>query len=368
MFDTVVCSLRVINVSINHVDWTGSRTVYEAGNLIEKYWLVAAEDYQPKVNYLRSFDGDRIRLEFSIPKMARLDLTLNPSPEDVRLALDRATDYARQILNCATIPHVSEWRCHRIDYSWNWRIQGDITRYMMLVQRLHLARTSRQAFGLDGIIWKQKGKRSRWVKFYDKGIEQGRPHENVLRYEVSNLGGAVSYMCRRWFGCDQIVSELLHEGRSLFCMMYVFQALGLLGQDVYVHRDNIKMDIQARYGASAPLAWWVMEAVREHGTNAYKSGLVRPATFYKYKSMLVRDGFLSDSDVRASLPALVLPVVVGGGVYAPVEDDNNIEEDANIPQNLGNSNGVPRKHTKKIRQKFGLKEGWKLPKWLIKEI
>lgn len=324
---------------------------FDKDDVAARLWLNPQQgEYAPRITYWRS-QGKRVsgtlggharvsdhedrgvlKIEFSIAKMAGVSLA-NVDESDKAAALQLVDVYLRQ--HMGSLPSVSEWRAQRIDYAWNWPIGALLSAYMVVLHNLNLSTYSRHPFeATSGVVWKSKGTRGRWVKFYNKTeeiartINRGReraarldmdytPDQQVLRFEISNYREAVRYMASDWFCCDQTVREMLHPGRALYCMAYHWDKLGLGAADSYGYDEMLMVRLLECYGQRGfARAHSTLMLIARYGNSVYAEGvaLMSKATYHRWKRELLRDGFLTavnEDDVslnKVALPALHLPV------------------------------------------------------------
>lgn len=263
-----------------------------------------------------------LALEFSIPHMAARDLgdsvlLRNLEANEVSGALEQVNQFVRQQIGI--LPSVCEWRVQRVDYAWNFTVGNLLPVYMSVLSQLRLKNLSRHPYdGSEGVVWKSKGTKGRWVKFYDKRRQLGVKDDEhgVLRYEVSNYKSSVSYMCEHWFGCEQTVENVLHFGRALYVLCYFWDALGLVA-DRYGGEEYRDVRLRSVFGERAGQAHYVLHLIRKYGNDAHKEtlDLVSKSMFYRYRTELVREGFLTQIGeeeyelVKHDVAALRLPVL-----------------------------------------------------------
>lgn len=273
------------------------------------------------VTPLTQADTGLLKIEFSVPKL--LDLgSENPTEADIARALSVATDFVRERFD-PDLPHLSEWGCQRIDYAWDWPVVDALPAYMSVLHKLRLKNYSRHPFDAsEGVVWKARGARGRWVKFYNKTLEmEGKRSprmkraarvDEVLRYEVSNYRDAVKYMAERWFGCRRSVGEMAQPGRALYMMSVIWDTLGLGRSDEYGHEELLLSRLRDAFGLSQiGTARHVLSLITDYGTAAYDESvnLVSKSAYYRWRTKLLEHGLLtvSDTQVVAALPALHLP-------------------------------------------------------------
>lgn len=300
--------------------------------------------YEPRVTYWRhqgrrtgkklgehervSTQEDRgvLKVEFSIAKMAGVTLG-NVSEQDKKKALWQVNEFLKA--HFGALPTITNWRAQRIDYAWNWPIGALLSAYMVVLHKLQLSTYSRHPYdAVSGVVWKSKGTRGRWVKFYNKTQEVLQrlkrdgyddaytPDEQVLRFEVSNYREAVRYMAKEWYCCEQTVGEMLTPGRALYCMGYHWDKLGLGAADSYGHDELLMVRLRERYGTRGfARAHSTLMLVARYGSSVYAEGveLMSRATYHRMRRELLRDGFLTQgseeevSVTRVALAPLHLP-------------------------------------------------------------
>jgi len=285
------------------VDWT----VYERKNVVTHrgYLPRVSDRYSPNVVYKHSDDARDfgvLSVEFSVARMAGCSPVENVSDIQRDIALDNVNKFLFDKLQLRS--DMRTWTVTRIDYSYN--VLAEVQNYLAVVGQLQLSGYQRVQFSpLEGVVWKSA---SRWIKFYDKLRQMGhKQHGEVLRYEVSNMRRSVQYMCKHWFGCERTVGELLHRGRALYTLARVWQSLGLDKQHVYDHHQDIRFALRDAYHASASTALYVLNLIRDYGTEAIKLNLISSNAYYDWRRKLIDDGFLITSDEH-QLSALQLPI------------------------------------------------------------
>lgn len=187
------------------------------------------DDYAPRITYWPHDEADPslggwLKAEFSIPKMAAprgddggYDL-LGTVTDDARdLAFTRVDEYLAVF---GDMPAIQCWSAQRIDYACNWNVGDLLPVYMSVFQKLRVANCTRHPFDAhEGVVWKSRSTKGRWIKFYNKRTELARSEQGaamllrqydnladvpgVLRFEVSNYKDAVRYMANSWFDCSR---------------------------------------------------------------------------------------------------------------------------------------------------------------------
>lgn len=272
-----------------------------------------------------------LKIEFSIPKMFSVGrgsdvLLRNLEQAEVEHTLDLVDAWlAHQI---ADLPPLRAWRIQRVDYCHMWDVGALLPAYMSVLAKLRISSWSRHPYDQsEGVVWKTKSTKGRWVKFYNKSREMGvkLPAAAVLRFEVSNYRDAVKYMCERWFGCERNVGEVVQPARAVFAMSVMWDRLGLGLADSYGHEERELSHLLDVFGQErVAQAWYVLRLVRKYGNAAWQEplSLVSKAKFYRYRSELCDAGLLCVVDEkvvsqkREALPALHLPVAT---IFARVE-------------------------------------------------
>jgi hypothetical protein len=339
MYDTVVASIEWPEPLDESVFTGGQSTSDLQGSETLRLWR--NEPHQPRLTYWRRVGqmGGRLRVEFSIPKMANISPYDNPTESDKARAIDRVQNYLGQQLSYR-FPQLSQWNVSRVDYAWNWDVGKHLSVYMSMLQQLSIGGMARHPYpDAQGVIFKSKQRGSRWIKFYDKGKEQGDLSCNVLRFEVSNYKRTIPYMCESWFGCDRTVGEVLRPGRALYCMAVMWQRLGLANAATY-GGDSPSLMIRMRkdFGNAALAAYGALSAIHTYGDGAFKEyGLMSSNTYYRWKRALTEHEYMTEHS-STSLMALHLPT-------------DTVYQYANIftnAQNLGIGGAAGEKTTQKI--------------------
>lgn len=274
--------------------WDGARLTSDMKSTsVLRRWWNPREGYAPRVTWWQEQgqEGGRLRIEFSIPKLACIDPLDNVTEAEKDQALDAATVFVQAKLD-ARLPDVATWRVSRVDYAWNWDLHGDLPAYLAMVGRLWLGDSTRHPYPETlGVVWKSKREHARWVKFYDKTRELGRGDlRNVLRFEVSNYKRVLPYMCARWFGCEQTVGEVLQPGRALYALAVAWERLGLGRAERYAQDgDALLLELRSEFGQSASSAYYALRVIEQYGADAHKVyGLMSSNTYYRWRRLLAR--------------------------------------------------------------------------------
>lgn len=268
--------------------------------------------YAPRFTYWPGDGEGWLKAEFSVPKMARrrpgetgFTLLDNPAEVDVARALDEVDALVREHFG-EQFP-VRSWKCQRVDYAYNWTVGSLLPVYLAVLQTLRLSTWSRHPYdAAQGVVWKSKSSKGRWVKFYNKGLQLASsaldapdllvaPDVGVLRYEVSNYKDAVAYMAEHWFGVGQTVGELVHPGRSLYVMARFFDKLGLDEGSVGAE-EYLLFRLAEEFGpVRASTAWYTLTLHSRFGNASFAElELVSRSTYYAYVKELRDHGFLQN--------------------------------------------------------------------------
>lgn len=276
------------------------------GEVSRRLYVNPGAAYAPRATY---WPGSRaLKLEWSVEKMG----------------LDRVDGWLRETFGA--VPGIRTWRVMRVDYAVNLDVGPNLPEYLAAVGRLQLSSWERHPWQGQGVVWKSKNERGRWVKFYDKGREraarggvrgesepvaarrQGSAHPAILRFEVSNYADAVKYMAARWFGCERTVGELVQAGRAVYVLAYFWQRLGMAA-GVGVREAELSRLRRAFGVRNVAAARHALECYQQHGIESYKSlELISKSSYYRWTRELRERGFLVSVRERASLPSLHLPV------------------------------------------------------------
>lgn len=268
----------------------------------ESYSIGSAEELPDDVGETGLF-----KIEFSVPKMLhdRELLTKNLTSEQIEAALDQVNLY---LTGFADLPDVREWRLQRVDYAWMWDVGDLLTAYMSVLHKLRISSWSRHPFdAAEGVVWKSRSTKGRWVKFYNKTKELGIDGAQVLRFEVSNYKDACKYMAEGWFGSDRVVREYLHPGRALYTMAAQWDRLGLGRSDHIGHDEYRQQRLLDVFGKRWMQAQAHIQLIRDYGTASFRDlGLTSEWSYHKYKRELIEHGFLltTEDDILESKVAL----------------------------------------------------------------
>lgn len=328
MYDTLVVNLDW-SQPIDERSFQGGhiQSDLRTGANVKRLWFNPKDAFLPRATYWRGVDefrGGRLRLEFSLPKLASVPPTANMNAAAVTLALDVATGFARTHFS-RELPDMREWRVSRVDYAWNFQVGADYAAYAAMLQRLHVGGMRRHVYDeTGGVVWKTKQRNARAIKFYDKSLESG-VGEGVLRFEVSNYRKVVSYMADKWFGCSRTVGAMVRPGRALLCMAYQWDKLGL-GADAYrLSGAGLMHRLRAEFGRSAAAAYWSLQCISTYGGDAHRvHHLMTENSYHVWKKKLSAAGYLSEdmSSTEQALAGLSLPVF---DVFDQCETAQNLE-------------------------------------------
>lgn len=282
-----------------------------------------------------------LRAEWSVGRRESVDTRVDA----LLLTVD---DFLKGVVG--DVPPITTWTCQRVDYAVNLEVSS-VAAYMMAIQGLSLASMTRHPFDDTGVVWKSRGKRGRWVKFYD--TQARRTHvqgtaahgtlttsatasgpdatpqspQNKLRYEVSNYRDAVRYMAARWFSCERTVEAMTQPGRALYVLARMWSQLGLHRAGfgaVQAQQQAMLTAFGTRGLASAQHA---QQCISQHGTAAYNSlGLMSKSSYYRWLSRLKQVGLLTAS--TEGLQPLVLPCEP---VFEAIQASQNLEHRSQPP-------------------------------------
>lgn len=267
----------------------------ETGESERRFYHNPTTEYGPRFTYWPG--TNTLKVEFSVPKMIGLSPEMNVTVQHIEQAFDRV-DAAIKAL-AGDLPSVRSWSCQRVDYTVNVRLPGLVPVYLARLANLRVSTWVRQPYS-GGVIWKTKGTRGRWVKFYAKTPD-------VLRFEVSNYRDAVRYMSKRWFVCERTVSELVRPGRALYVLAHYWTMLGLAAPWGAAERETIRL--REVFGVrSLGAARHALECYRLHGAESYKSlALMSKASYYRWLKLLRDNGFLMSVSNRKQMGRVDLP-------------------------------------------------------------
>lgn len=336
MYDTVVAS---IEVDLTDETAFAHRSVVD--ETVRMWRNPAATIYEPRLTYWRSVSGGhgRLRIEFSVPKMAGADLLSNPNTTQVNKGLYAVNAFVWDCLS-DRLPSIKEWQAQRIDYAWNFEPSGDVAQYITMLQGLWLGRMSRHPHpDSEGVVWKSRQPNHRWVKFYNKTREVGGTGVPVLRFEVSNYRRSLAYMCDHWLGCGRTVGDLLHPGRALYVMARMWSKLGLFSSSY--HADGgLLLKLKALFGNGAASAFYALMCISNYGADAHKVyGLMSDNSYYAWKRKLSEHDLLVNSDVMLvplTLPAVHVLKELQKAVPQNLRDEvvrHNVVLSKNLPKN-----------------------------------
>lgn len=276
--------------------------------------------------------GAFLKVEFSIPKMCGGSPLQNITHDDAEEALSQVNSFLRTNI-APDLPDVRQWRVQRFDYCIMWDVSPHLNEYLGLFGSLQASGMTRHPFGAsEGVVWKSRSTRGRWVKFYNKTKESGLSsadeykHPQILRFEVSNYKDATRYMAKSWFDSDRTVGEFMRPGRALFTLASQWDKLGLSSPDDYdAGLATLMRRLSISYGHHWTTAYGILHAMQMFGAEAHTDlSLVSKSTYYRWRRRLVDDGFITvrntvdehgdvvlDGDVDVAplpLPPLLLPL------------------------------------------------------------
>jgi len=333
--------------------------IFSSQEVTARLWLNPEKDaaYAPRMTYWRAVASDAdgvpatgyLKAEFSIPKLLGGDLRDNPSDEQIQQALNQVDDFLR--MTFGHLPGIRLWTAQRVDYAWNWKLGPVLPAYMSVLAKQRISTWSRHPYdAAEGVVWKSRSSRGRWVKFYNKALEMGlkSPDEFTLRFEVSNYRDAVKYMAVKWFGCERLVGEMERCGRALYCLGVHWDRLGLGVSDSFGHDEHQLMRLREAYGRKVSTAYYALRLIREYGPQAYAAPLrlIAKSAYYTWRRKLLDGGFLVEQEgkdvvVRQALPALHLPAQE---TFEKLSKSGFLV----VSQNLGENQNPPAENKEKI--------------------
>jgi len=301
-----------------------NRWKLEHQSVREKWMLkrLRGGDYLPHVEYMRKASDPRtgrINIEFSLPKMAGMDLLDNMTTSLARQVCADVSDYVSDLLDIDV--DIMDFKVNRIDYAWNFDMHSDLhtVKYIKVFKGLRIPRMSTTHYGMDGVTWLNRT-RFRAIKFYNKSREQKRHDRHVLRFEVSNYSPAIRYMSDTWFDGDDTLESYLRYKVALYLLLYAwYDKLGI-NDHLFIGKDDLYNEMYDQYGRSAGTAHRVHTLYHEYGTEAYKMGLIPKVTYYKWTRLLKLSGLLQRSSV--SMTPISIPI------------DINVAQNLEIPEHL----------------------------------
>lgn len=343
MYDTVVASVSISHPLDESQFKSGVTSAPLGGVPLIRMWLNPDDGYAPRVTYWRkegATDG-RLRVEFSIPKMAGINLLSNPTEQQKETALDAVDAFMSRL--SPDLLGVRAWTVQRVDYAWNFPPSDELPAYLSTLSKLWCGNMTRHPYPNEGVMWKGRKPSTRWVKLYDKTRELGftSAGEGVLRFEVSNYRRVLPYMCAKWFGSDRSVASVLLPGRALYTMAVMWERLGLSAG--FKHdADLLLMDMRRRFGRGAASAFYAYTCIQRYGTaSVHTYRLLSHNSYYTWRRTLAQHGYLTADDTHHhTLETLHLPA-------HPVYNIIN-ESKPNNPQNLRLPEMHPAISSKKI--------------------
>ena len=273
-----------------------------------RYYTVVVRNTQrvPALTYYpMTRAGSRLKFEVSLPKLLGLPVAVL-SQADVERGLDLIDKFIHE--KGIVAPAVREWRCVRLDVTYMWNTAADTPIYIVALANQQIGNYVRVPYGTGGVTWKA-GKGYRWVKFYDKLLEQGLGKVGgVLRFEVSNYSGGVRDIVRR-LRCGRTVGNLCTAAVACSELLHWLGKLGV-NEHGFGARDVLQCKLVEVFGTrGAPQALFFLEQWSRHGLDVYKEplSLMTSATFYRWRRKLEQAGLLVSVDTAGGLPPLSLP-------------------------------------------------------------
>ncbi len=271
------------------------RETGEVDDFVRHYNLAAMGD--PRLTYYpETMAGPRLRFEVSLPKLLGLPpVILSQSQVDEALDLIDAYIYEQYI----DAPPVREWTCKRLDAVYAWSTEEDTYSYILAISQMNIGSYRRTPFGPEGVVWKS-GAGYRWVKFYDKSLEVQQNHKQkdrapgVLRYEVSNYRNSVNYLAKRQLKIPQTVERMTRRDVSYFILSSFLERLGI-HEKSFGEEQALYVDLLRFYGSrSAATVKVFLDHYPDMGIDMYRvePRMMTSSTFYRWKKILIDDGFL----------------------------------------------------------------------------
>lgn len=261
---------------------------------------------ETKLKELHDEDIGFLDIEVSIPKMLDAPSVILSEKE-----VDRAIDYMSEYLehlNIIGLSPVREWKCIRLDTCYAWETAGLTRAYIAALGTMSLPTYIRTPFETEGVLWRNA---SRWVKFYDKTREQKLKDYGILRFEVSNLKDACSYMATRKYDIPQTIHAMTRREFVYDVLVEWLGKVGVRGQS-FGHDDVLLSRLKRDFGGvRTGTAYVFMQFYERYGNELYKPeseggfGLLTKSTYYNYLKELKLKGYLPVSD--QTLPPLDLP-------------------------------------------------------------
>lgn len=282
MYDTIAAMIEVHDLDVSKFQGGAVMEDFGSGRSSARAWHNGDGDgYHPRITYWP--DGRLLKVEASLPKLCGRTVI---NPLDVESAIERLDALLGALFG--DLPSVDTWTVQRVDYAWQWEVSPHAAAYLSVWQNVQVTGLSRQDYGADGVVWKQG---NRWIKVYDKSRESGGLG-GTLRFEVSNYKSAVKYMCKRWFGCDRVVSEVLQPGRALYVLAREGERIGLFS-DISTEDGVTLARLRDCYGRRAASAFYVLTLLQTYGDSAHKAGLISRSSLSEWRARLRRDGFVN---------------------------------------------------------------------------
>lgn len=327
MFDAGSLTVRIGDEEDHH--WRYWRNPEIDGAYEPRFtWWPSSE----QMNGAKVLDNGWLKCEFSIQQMYIQELHNRKDGVDHDTEyLGNLTQRQAEIGLCGVdslmgvafggeLPTIFDWSCQRVDYSWNFNVGKVLPVYLSVFEHLRLSTYSRHPFdAAEGVVFKGRGSRSRWVKFYNKvrqlynllGVRVA-PEEHILRFEVSNYKDTTRYMADAWFGSDRTIREMVQPGRALYTLARMWDMLSLTESEGYGREEYELFRIAEVFNTRRRgTAYYVLCSWRVLGNDAYRLGHVTKSTYYRLKRELKQLGFLvsvgDGVDDREPLPALHLP-------------------------------------------------------------
>jgi hypothetical protein len=271
VYDSIKAHIR----TAQHIDtsrFDGHRVIEDSlHGVIARHWITRDGIH---LNYRQSSDMHEsiLSIETALSHWTKTPRTDNPTQQDYKKAIHRINVWLRTTIGIVT--DLMEWTVNRIDYCYNFDVL-DVDSYLLMVRGLHCGKLSRVEHE-HGVTWKNE---SRWVKFYDKGVQLG-DGTSTLRFEVSNHHAAVRYMCKKWFGCARTVAEVLHPARAWYVLSRYLDELGLNSPDVYESDVLLLNRLRAVFPTQVHIALGTLHLIRSYGTEAQQ--YINRSTYYRW--------------------------------------------------------------------------------------
>jgi hypothetical protein len=291
--DTIKASVALPSRLTLNADGFDVISTHETKQGLITKWIIKppSGETSPRITFYPS--GYRLLCEVSLPKFLVGDNVTGLSSqicEAFELLNERLSELSSQPL-----PKIQTWSIRRIDYVTGWYVNNDMLSYLQAIGTRELPRYEKNFFA-RGVRWQTKSRR---INIYDK-FAQDRTGLGLLRCEIQNRWSAIAWMAKKWFGLAPTVENFTTETMARVVLIHYLEQLRV--KSLPPVPDDLRL--QSVFASRWAQAKTYRELIDQYGRDAYKTGLMSRASYYRYKSELIEHNLLGDSEYQ--LPELEL--------------------------------------------------------------